>query len=261
MIDALGYLVSVEANLQHPLSPQALHAFDNGSGSELKDSQYRPAKMKALHSSAALTVNVFDYWTTRNTMPLEAALSLEDEIKSIAFEVQFPTGLKGTPPNLDLALKLSSGSTVAIESKFSEWLNRKPSNKVSFSSNYFPLTGSIWKSRGLPACQSLAADIYNGLEQFYYLDAPQLLKHALGLRTQLSYNYSLYYIYFDWISTESKQHKTEIEHFINRVGAELRFRALPYQELFHRLSMVVGEKDTDYIAYLGSRYFTLGTTK
>jgi hypothetical protein len=87
------YLDAIEANLLQPLSVAAHRGFGNGSGSELADTPARPAKMKALHSSAALAVNVFDYWTTRDSAPLTAAMGIASRIREMAFERQFPTGL------------------------------------------------------------------------------------------------------------------------------------------------------------------------
>ncbi|MBI4572670.1 MAG: hypothetical protein HY713_05220 [candidate division NC10 bacterium] len=254
-MDARGYLPSVDDNLRQPLSPPALRAFNIGSGSELKDTRHRPAKMKALHSSAALAVNVFDYWTTRNTGPLVASLGLQALIDSIAFEAQFSTNLDGNPPNLDLAIELSTGITVVIESKFSEWLTPKSRKRECFKPKYFPQSQALWEPKGLPACQSLAVDIHQGSERFRYLDAPQLLKHALGLATQLSDRFSLYYLYFDWPSSAADLHRTEMDHFANRVGEELRFRTLTYQELFHRLLASPVSLDAEYVDYLRARYF------
>src|SRR4029453_5132358 len=93
--DARGYLASWEANLRASMSPSALSAFRRASGSELKDGPVRPAKMKALHSSAALAVNVFDYWVASDPLRLVKALGLSEPIKSITFEAQLPTGLEG----------------------------------------------------------------------------------------------------------------------------------------------------------------------
>jgi len=61
--DGKGYLPCVEDNLFRPMSPGARTTFDRGSGSELKDRNGVPAKMRAVHSSSALAVNVFDYWS------------------------------------------------------------------------------------------------------------------------------------------------------------------------------------------------------
>lgn len=252
--DSRGYLQIVEDNLWKPLSTATRLAFENGSGSELEDGPTRPAKMKALHSSSALAVNVFDFWSERDATPLMHALGIEAELKSLSFETQYPTGLKGNPPNLDVVLELSSGSVIAIESKLSEWLTPKPKNKEAFKSKYFPLGNELWRQRGLPESQTLAVEIYKKIEAFKFLNAPQLLKHALGLANQLSNQFSLYYLYYDWPGPESEAHWAEVARFAERVGAELRFRALTYQEVYGRLC-TYDVVDPEYLSYLESRYF------
>jgi hypothetical protein len=82
-VDARGYLKTVELNLREPLSARARAAFDAGDGGELSDSRSRPAKMRALHSSSALAVNVFDYWTAHDPAPLAKALQLKHPIVAV----------------------------------------------------------------------------------------------------------------------------------------------------------------------------------
>ena len=88
-----GYVPEVEANLWQPLSSRARQGFEKGAGSELS------GHMKALHSSSALAVNFFDYWTDRDKTPILSALGIDPEDgHSLDFEAQFHTGLGGTPP-------------------------------------------------------------------------------------------------------------------------------------------------------------------
>jgi hypothetical protein len=94
-VDSRGYLSDVNANLRASLSKRTECEFMNGSGSELVDTPTRPAKMRALHSSSALAVNVFDYWRDRDMGPPGVAFAFSDRITSLAFEAQFPTGLPG----------------------------------------------------------------------------------------------------------------------------------------------------------------------
>lgn len=209
--DYRGYLSTVEDNLFQPLSESTRRAFEQGSGSELLDTPSRPAKMKALHSSSALAVNVFDNWVERDKGPLQRALGLEREITSIAFEGQYPTGLLGNPPNLDVVLELADGHIIGIESKFSEWMTPKPKGKEPFKDKYFPEGEGLWAARGLPRCQALAEGMRDGRETFRYLDVAQLLKHALGLATQLGEGFSLFYIYYDWPGKASNVHRDEVE--------------------------------------------------
>ena len=254
--DARGYVPNLKANLYRPLSLIAKQCFSNGSGNELEDMKSRPAKMRALHSSSALVVNVFDYWTACDTKPLMKALGLTDARSRIRFEAQFPTNLEGMPPNLDLAIELISGMTVGVESKFCEWLTPKTMKKECFKPKYFPRGKFIWKDQGLSGCQELALSIHKGVDKYRYLDAAQLLKHALGLATKCSNRFILYYLYYDWPCPESEQHKKEIDRFANLVGEELRLRILTYQELFRRLSTSTVALDSGYLKYLRTRYFS-----
>lgn len=254
-VDGRGYVTSYAANLWIPLSLAAKASFDLGSGSELRDGKTRPAKMRALHSSSALAVNVFDYWSVRDPTPLLQALEVGAATEPLHFEAQFPTGLEGKPPNLDVAIRLASGITFAIESKYCEWLTPKSMSKPPFKAKYFAPIPDLWRRVGLPECQSLADDVQGKGERFVYLDVPQLLKHALGLATNLKQNYSLCYLYYDWPSPESAAHQLEVDRFAGRVGRELRFRIITYQTLFRRLSQKCGPGDDEYTGYLRSRYF------
>jgi hypothetical protein len=172
------------------------------------------------------------------------------------FEAQFPTGLEGNPPNLDVTIRLVTGSTFAIESKYCEWLTPKPASKPPFKAKYFSPLSDLWRRAGLPQCQTLAEDVQGKAERFVYLDVPQLLKHALGLATNLQKRFSLCYLCYDWPSRESEAHHSEVVRFSARVGRELNFRAITYQTLFRRLSEVCDQGDAQYIRYLRTRYFT-----
>ena len=191
------YVREVEANLWRPLSTRARQAFERGAGSELN------GHMRALHSSSGLAVGFFDYWTNRDKGPLLTALGIDiGGANSLDFEAQFHTELGGTPPHLDVAITCSTEFVVAIESKFTEHLKRSTTGKSKFTKAYFPKSTGRWTRKDLPACQSLAEEpwaeeLCGGRPRFEYLDARQLLKHALGLATQLGCSFSLYYLYYE----------------------------------------------------------------
>ena len=254
-VDAQGYLSSIAENLFQPLSARAQRAFSAGSGSELLDTRLRPAKMKALHSSAALAVNVFDYWSDRNPDILMHALRLDPKPASLEFEAQFPTGLGGNPPNLDVAVRYDDGVVIGLESKFSEWLTPQPPNKELFKSKYFPESVGLWSARGLPACQALATELQAGRAHFRYLDVAQLLKHALGLATQHEGKFGLNYVFYELAGPESLAHRAEVDRFQGLVGNDFRFRWNSYQDIYKLLSQAVGQEHIAYTTYLGQRYF------
>jgi len=253
--DSRGYLSSVEANLFQPLSERTRRAFSNGCGSELIDTFHRPAKMKALHSSAALAVNVFDYWAERDSSQVVVSLGLGMAPASLAFEAQFPTGLEGNPPNLDLALRFASEMVVGMESKFSEWLTPRSPRKEHFKAKYFPEGQSLWANSGLRAAQELAAALHNGEERFRYLDAVQLLKHMLGLANTHRGKSALYYLFYEWPSEESSIHRAELKRFQGLIARDMPFHWGTYQQVFQRLAQLVEREHGQYIRYLRQRYF------
>ena len=216
--------------------------------------------MRALHSSSALAVNFFDYWTNRDKSPILSALGIDSEGGHLLdFEAQFPTGLAGTPPHLDVAITHDTGFVVAAEGKFTEHLKRSTRGKSSFTMAYFPKSTGRWIGQDLPACQSLAEELWaeelrGGRQRFEYLDPRQLLKHALGLVTQLGNRFSLYYLYYDWPGERPEAHRREVDLFDESVGDEIRFKALTYQEVFEKLRDS-GQASSGYMDYLETRYF------
>ena len=254
-VDARGFIEAYESNLLRPLSPSTLAAFESGGGSELRERGKRPAKMRALHSSAALAVNVFDHWVGRDAGPLLQALGIESTSSArIAFERPFPTGLPGNPPNVDVVLTLDSGAAIAIESKFTEWLTPKRKGKPAFKEKYFADGAERWARAGLPACQALATDLQSGRERFRQLDAPQLLKHALGLAAARPKRFALRYLFYEIPSPSAERHESEIARFSARVDSEVGFGSVTYQDLYRALR-ASDAVDRDYLAYLGKRYF------
>lgn len=252
--DGKGYLPSYQDNLFQPLSAAARAAFEKGSGSELVDKPSAPAKMRALHSSSALAANAFDFWATHPNRPLLNALGLPDTHEAkIRFEDQYPTGLPGNPPNLDVVLELATGELVGIESKFTEWLSPKSPGAKPFKDKYFPEGQGVWERSGLASSQQLAGKIQAGEVQFRHLDAGQLLKHALGLACRPGTKFRLFYLYFDCDNSAGELHRSEIGAFASAVGPELGFQAHSYQRLFSSL-IGQGAGSEAYRSYVSDRY-------
>jgi len=252
-LNQCGYVREVEANLWRPLSTHARQGFERGAGSELNKN------MRAPHSSSALVVNFFDYWTERDKIPILTALGIDPQSGvSLDFEARFSAELF-TPPHLDVAITHGTG-VVAVESKFIEHLKRSiTKGKSKFTDSYFPKSCGLWAQKSLFACQALADELWDeelcgSNQQFEYLDPRQLLKHVLGLGTQLGSKFCLYYLYYDWPGYRSEAHRREIDLFTERVGAEVRFKSLTYQDVFERLKDF-GQVDSEYLDYLETRYF------
>jgi hypothetical protein len=239
-----------DANLRAPLTSGAAMQFARGS--ELTPGRQRPPRMWALHSSAALVANVFDGWGS-DSAPLAAALGDGRRRAAIAFEEPIPTGVEGDPPTLDVALTLESGLLLGIESKFTEWLQRRPRNKQAFKPKYFPPGRDLWSEHGLRGCQTLADELQSGAARFKWLHAAQLLKHALGLARR-SGPAVLVYLYYEWPTREGAAHRAELERFAARVADDVDLRVLTYQALYAALAADPAV-DRAYLDYLRARYF------
>jgi hypothetical protein len=248
--DARGYVRDLAANLRVPLDAAMRAELDRGQ--ELMPSSTRPARIAALWSSAALVWNFFSYWRERDSAPLAAALGVSDGRAELRFEEPLPTGLEGDPPTTDVALLWPTGRIAAVESKFGEWLVRRPRNKIVLKDKYFPQGRRVWEEAGLVRCEAFARELQSGRERFKHFHAAQLLKHALGLARGGSRSPVLVYLYYDWPGRESLVHRAEVERFVACIGPEVDLRAVTYQELFARLPAGV---DGDYRAYLEARYF------
>jgi hypothetical protein len=249
-----GYVTEINGNLRRPLSAHAEREFSRGSGSEIKP---RPPKMCALHSSAALVVNVFDFWRGRSLTPLLRAMGVHGEAESFEFEAQLRTGARGIPPNLDVLFHLLPSGLLGVESKFTEWMSLKSGMKASLT-RYVAADGSFWSRADMPECDRLVRELQRlDHPPFKYLDIPQLLKHALGLkRAAKGGTWYLRYVYLDCPCAARADHQKEIADFSATVGSELNFRAQSYQSLLASLDVASDPELVDYLEYLRDRYLT-----
>ena len=250
-----GYTLNLSDNLYRPLILEAEVEFGSGKGDELGNSTKR-GKMQALRSSSALVVNVFQYWRETDRVDVIAkALDINKKLTTMKFEQTYPTRLRGIPPHLDV--ELSNGDLrVAIESKFTETYHRHTRRELK---DAYIKTPGLWT--GLPNCEKLVRLIYSEMGRktsFSYLDAPQLLKHILGLKSQLDAKpFKLIYLWCEYPSRESEKHRLEIEKFSDYLGDEVSFSNMTYQQLFETLG--TGQlADKDYLAYLNERYLIQG---
>ena len=250
-----GYVLDVEDNLWQPLSPRARQGFERGAGSELS------GHMRALHSSSALAVNFFDYWTDRDKTPILSALGIDSEGgHSLDFEAQFYTGLGGTPPHLDVAITYGTGCVIAVESKFTEHLKRSTTGKSNFTTAYFPQVHRPLDRKGparLPVARRRAVGRGTPWRQAAVRvpgpaaasQARSWAGDATGKRVQSLL--PVLRLAWGWDGGDRR----EVDLFDECVGGEIRFKALTYQEVFEKLRGS-GQAGSEFLNYLETRYFT-----
>lgn len=254
------YTRSLNENLFEPLLPAVDRAFREGDGGELAARPGSPPKIHAVHSSAALAVNVFQHWLTVSRVP-EIAWACgfcsrgNRGSRGIRFEAKFEIS-SGFPfrPNVDVVIENvpeSRYSVFAVESKFSEAYSQR--GHAGVAGKYLALS-SLWD--GVPRLKRLAASISPGDERFAHLHAGQLIKHILGLRVAFGAGgFRLLYLWYDGFGDEAARHRAEVEEFISVARSDgIKLHALTYQELIIRLAHEFRESTGDYIDYVSNRY-------
>ena len=122
--DANGYVGQLTENLLPGVLRDHFESdLKHGGGHELE------RKFLALHSSSALAINTFA--TLKNGLNSLTIIG-KSGFHSLVFENQLTTGLRGTPPNLDVYLR-TDVEALGIESKFLEYFTPKA---ASFSNSY-----------------------------------------------------------------------------------------------------------------------------
>lgn len=240
--DEKGYVSTLEQNLLPGVTPEMFQQdLEQGSGNELQ------GKFLAVHSSSALVVNTFaPFKMEPGTLHLAGCKGFE----KIKFERQCPTGLGGTPPNLDVVAE-NDTEIFAVESKFLEYLTpKKPYFAKSYCRENLPQAEECW----LEAISKLSS--YDK----QYLDSAQLVKHYLGIRNQPEFRKKkiiLLYLYWEpenWSEFEIfRQHKSEIDEFAKQVAhSAVKFISQSYPELWNDLNVDV--RTQDHTSNLLKRY-------
>ncbi|QYK50979.1 MAG: hypothetical protein KF701_00460 [Anaerolineales bacterium] len=211
--------------------------------------------MRAVHSTSALAVNVFQY--LGEVGRADAAVGGGDAAAyrsaTVVFEEKYPVGKGfGIAPNVDVVIKPLGlqQPVVAIECKFSEAYRINPSKglKVKYLN-----VAELWPE--LPALHRLALALSPEDTRFRFLHAAQLIKHTLGLRRMYGRNFCLVYLWYAADGDEGRVHADEAAAFTEIARADgIAFASITYQELIRRLAEELEEEHGEYIEYLTGRY-------
>lgn len=201
--------------------------FRAGAGNELEPDGDKPPKFCALISSSALAANCFGPFRRD---PSSLTISGDSGFDELRFEAQCPTGLKGTPPTLDVLL--SAGDRVlAIESKFTEYLTRKP---AKFADAYNGLLDTLFEPQWAAVYEELKTDPM----AYAPLDAAQLVKHYLGIRNTFpDKETTLLYLYWEPMDNPTggvfEAHRNSVDRLTERTaGSIIGFESISYPQLW-----------------------------
>ena len=253
------YTQNLKENLFEPLLDEVYTNINNGGGGELKENEFDLSKMQAVHSSSALGVNIFQYWQSINkASEIAAACGFCREgnkiSEKIVFEDKYPIGTKLGTPNIDVVIHNSDSANYkvfAIECKFSEAYGSRGHSGIDPK---YLNQNDLWVD--MPGLRSLAESIEKNDTIFEHLHPAQLIKHILGLNTNVGKDkFRLLYLWYDCPGEEGTLHRQEIQKFAAYTKMDkIKFHSMSYQELIIKLAKDYRESNKDYISYITNRY-------
>jgi hypothetical protein len=251
-----AYCPTVQENLCSSLCDESKCEYAEGDGNELG------SKIRAVHSSSAAAVNLFEYWRRCGVfIPIANAVCIPSgNIISLNYEAQLPIATNvdrirfRQHPNVDVVVRYDRGPTrlVGIECKFTEAYSSR--GHAGIRPPYLEW-GDLWTE--LRACRKLAETISPVDNTFRHLHAAQLLKHILGLKHACcgTRRFRLVYIWHDAPFGSGYLHRKEIEAFGDVARADgILFQAITYQEVILYLAGHWREQHRQYVDYLTERY-------
>ena len=249
----LNYTKTLRDNLFLDISDESRREFTQGDGNELAGF---PAKMQALHSSSALTVNFFEFWKkAKFKKPIAKALRIPStNILDIKFEKKFPILPNSMRhPNIDVVFNYKNGYCCAIECKFTEPYQQSRKTISGLKEKYIS-EFEHWDS--IPTVFQLAKVISPNDTKFNYLYSAQLVKHVLGLLTKYDKSkFRLLYVWYDAFGEKSYRHSLELEELASIFRSDgITFQAITWQEVIINLSSYLSGNSLKYLRYLEERY-------
>jgi hypothetical protein len=216
------------------------------------------ARLRQPQSAAALAVNSFLPW---QTAPEQLALDRWSGFDAIQLVVRCPTGLRGTPPHLDV-LALRDNAAVAVTVRCTEYLSRRRS---PVAASYDRLLAA---TPGLDAWARQLAQVRAAPDQRQHIDLGALVKHALALgRTFPDRPTSLLYLYWEPLDAdqfaEFGVHRRELAELSQAVGdARVGFASRSFNSLWrHWHAQASPSWLRRHVARLRARYsVTLAST-
>jgi hypothetical protein len=185
------------------------------------------ARLRQPDTAPALAVNSFINW---RRCPQLLRLAGQNGFRELRFEARCPTGIRGTPPLLDL-VAVDGHVVVAVTARCFEYLGQRRSKLTDGYSRLPPIPAL------LPWIELLHS-LQERPRQFRYVDAAALVKHAIGLgRTFPGRNSKLLYLFWEPLDGASHvcfgEHRAELDALAARVaGCSVGFAAQSFHELW-----------------------------
>jgi len=188
-----------------------------------------PQRLRQPERAPAFVVNSFIPWLER-----AGSLILDDRhgFDELCFGARCPTGIRGTPPQLDL-LAIDGHRLVAVTAAAADYLLRRPpSLAAAYAGASFGADMAGW--------QALLDQLRAGGPPFRHLDAAGIVKLAVGLdRSFPQHDVSLLYLFWEPVGGERlapfARHREEIDRVLAFTsGDRVGFAASTFADLWGR---------------------------
>lgn len=252
-VDSDGATLRIEDNLRAPLTAAARRAFARDPLAAPPNEPGKPAELLRLDSRAALVANLFDYWSERDCAPLAKALGFPAEDATLEFgpAIALQAASAGTVSATDVLLRGQDRRPLAVIADFTEpYQPGAPGRTRMFSGSASP---GVWGA--LQDCRSLALERCASPERFRRIDATRLLEQGLALSNEFgSHGFRMLQVWYEVPGHAAREMRREIDRFRMRIGGEIDFASITWQELFAQLQTHCGEH-LGYADYARGRYF------
>ena len=248
-LDESGATATLHGNLFGPLSGALQEALSGRVDKPLGDG-LKPGPITRLDSTHALVANVFDHWSERDLEPLLGALGAPPDGAEIEFEARMT--LRDQPIDAAHLMLCGGARPIAVVASFSEsYLPGGPGRARPFADCAEP---GVWGT--LQDCRQLALDRAANPDRHQRVDVTGLLERILALSSHFgARNFELLYLWYEVPGHAATQTRREIDRLRMRIGGEVAFRALTWQQLFARIE-ASSEGHSRPAAYLAARYFS-----
>jgi hypothetical protein len=238
-VDGDGRAHRLEQNLIDSITigqlRRATMQIEKGDGGELRPQDPHRPPMHSAFSSAALEVNSFAPWISREEHLL---LGGYDGFESLEFERKCPIWPEHQlgHPNLDLVAYPRDGGIVAVESKCTEHLGIKLGRFEPAYEDKRDALSEGWLRRYEELLGELDRPL--GRRLYSHFDAAQMVKHYLGLKRTFPHRQiTLLYLYWEPKNAGDEvafqRHRDEVENFSNGLDdPNVTFAAQSYPELW-----------------------------
>lgn len=189
---------------------------------------FERGRLRSPDSPAALALNTFLPWRQAlDRLPLCGLVGFD----AVQFEVRCPTGLRGTPPHLDL-LALKDRMVVAVTVRCCDYLVRR---KSSVAESYDRLLDD---TPGAGPWSRELARLRAEPDAYRHVDVGALIKHALALgRTFPERRSTLLYLFWEPLDAaqfeEFRRHRAELGGLAKALaGARIAFASQTFDSLW-----------------------------